>query len=36
MTDFKALPGSDVEVIVSSGAGDRHCRLVKSDVAAIR
>jgi Ca-activated chloride channel family protein len=36
MTDFKGLPGHDVEVSVSSAAGTRSCRFSRDDVAAIR
>jgi Ca-activated chloride channel family protein len=36
MTDFKGLPGGDVEVVLSSAAGHRSCRFSRDDVAAIR
>jgi VWFA-related protein len=33
---FKALPGSEIEVVVASSAGERRCRFVISDVQSIR
>jgi VWFA-related protein len=36
MGAFKALPGSEVEVLVASPAGERRCSFAVSDVQAIR
>jgi VWFA-related protein len=33
---FKALPGSEVEVVITSAAGERRCRFAVGDVQAIR
>jgi Ca-activated chloride channel family protein len=36
MADFKALPGHEVQVLVSSAAGQRRCGFSKDDVGTLR